>query len=163
MFRPLLLRTITKAINPLTTIIHATRKVSTMSSARLAGKTILITGASSGIGRSCAFEFARANPTVRLILTARRLETLKEIADQIKKEISETTEVLPIKFDVANPEEVRSFMDNLPEGWKNIDVLVNNAGLVKGVDKVGDILEEDITTMVTTNVLGLIGVCTELH
>ncbi|KAI5801881.1 hypothetical protein FPQ18DRAFT_364786 [Pyronema domesticum] len=128
-----------------------------MSSARLAGKTILITGASSGIGRSCAFEFARANPTVRLILTARRLETLKEIADQIKKEISETTEVLPIKFDVANPEEVRSFMDNLPEGWKNIDVLVNNAGLVKGVDKVGDILEEDITTMVTTNVLGLIG------
>jgi 3-hydroxy acid dehydrogenase/malonic semialdehyde reductase len=134
-----------------------------MSSARLAGKTILITGASSGIGRSCAFEFARANPTVRLILTARRLETLKEVADQIKKEISKTTEVLPIKFDVANPEEVRSFMDNLPEGWKNIDVLVNNAGLVKGVDKVGDILEEDITTMVTTNVLGLIGVCTELH
>jgi NADP-dependent 3-hydroxy acid dehydrogenase YdfG len=91
------------------------------------------------------------------------LETLKEVADQIKKEISKTTEVLPIKFDVANPEEVRSFMDNLPEGWKNIDVLVNNAGLVKGVDKVGDILEEDITTMVTTNVLGLIGVCTELH
>ncbi len=95
---------------------------------RLAGKTILITGASSGIGRSTAFEFARTSPNdLRLILTARREETLKEIAKEIAKEVGNGVKVLPVRLDVSDPEDVRGFVTRLPEGWADIDVLVNNA------------------------------------
>jgi len=126
-------------------------------SKRLEGKTVLITGASSGIGRSTAVEFARTSPkNLRLILTARRIDTLKEIAEEIKKEVGEGVKVLPFKLDVSNPEEVKGFVGNLPEDWRDIDVLVNNAGLVKGVDKAPEIKEEDINIMFATNVTGLI-------
>jgi 3-hydroxy acid dehydrogenase/malonic semialdehyde reductase len=102
--------------------------MSTAMGKRLAGKTIVITGASSGIGRSCAFEFARTSPNdLRLILTARRDDKLKEIAEKIRKEVGEGVKVLPFKLDVSNPDEVRGFVGNLPEEWRNIDVLVNNA------------------------------------
>lgn len=95
---------------------------------RLEGKTVVITGASSGIGKSTAFEFARTAPkNLRLILTARRVDTLKEVAEEIKKEVGEGVKVLPVKLDVSSPEEVRAFVPSLPEEWKNIDVLVNNA------------------------------------
>jgi 3-hydroxy acid dehydrogenase/malonic semialdehyde reductase len=97
-------------------------------SKRLEGKTIVVTGASSGIGRSTAMEFARTSPkNLRLILTARRIDTLKEIAAEIKKEVGEGVKVLPFKLDVSKPEEVRGFVGNLPEEWREIDVLVNNA------------------------------------
>jgi 3-hydroxy acid dehydrogenase/malonic semialdehyde reductase len=97
-------------------------------SKRLEGKTIVITGASSGIGRSTAIEFARTSPkNLRLILTARRIDTLKQIAEEIKKEVGDGVKVLPFKLDVSSPEEVRSFVGNLPEEWREIDVLVNNA------------------------------------
>ncbi|PMD16554.1 NAD(P)-binding protein [Hyaloscypha hepaticicola] len=126
-------------------------------SKRLEGKTIVITGASSGIGRSTAIEFARTSPkNLRLILTARRIDTLKQIAEEIKKEVGEGVKVLPFKLDVSSPDEVRNFVGNLPEEWREIDVLVNNAGLVKGVDKAPEIKEEDINVMFATNVTGLI-------
>jgi 3-hydroxy acid dehydrogenase/malonic semialdehyde reductase len=97
-------------------------------SKRLEGKTIVITGASSGIGRSTAIEFARTSPKdLRLIITARRIDTLKEVAAQIKKEVGEGVKVLPFKLDVSNPEEVRGFVGNLPEEWRDINILVNNA------------------------------------
>jgi 3-hydroxy acid dehydrogenase/malonic semialdehyde reductase len=97
-------------------------------SKRLEGKTIVITGASSGIGRSTAVEFARTAPkNLRLILTARRIDTLKEVAQQIVKEVGSGVKVLPFKLDVSNPEEIRGFVGNLPEEWREIDVLVNNA------------------------------------
>lgn len=106
--------------------------IRTMASAamtkRLEGKTILITGASSGIGRSTAVEFARTAPkNLKLILTARRIETLKEVAEQITKEVGDGVKVLPFKLDVSNPDEVRSFVGALPAEFKEIDVLVNNA------------------------------------
>jgi 3-hydroxy acid dehydrogenase/malonic semialdehyde reductase len=95
---------------------------------RLEGKTIVITGASSGIGKSCAFEFARTSPkNLKLILTARRIENLKKIAEEIRKEVGDGVKVLPVKLDVSNAEEVKQFVPNLPEGWKDIHVLVNNA------------------------------------
>ena len=95
---------------------------------RLEGKTVLITGASSGIGRSTAVEFARTAPkNLRLILTARRIDTLKEVAEEIKKEVGEGVKVLPVKLDVSNPEEVRNLVQGLPEEWRDINVLVNNA------------------------------------
>ncbi|KAK7417043.1 hypothetical protein QQX98_004804 [Neonectria punicea] len=125
---------------------------------RLAGKTIVVTGASSGIGRSTAIEFARTAPKhdLRLILTARRIDSLKEIAAEITKEVGEGVKVLPFKLDVSSSAEVKAFVSNLPEEWRNIDVLVNNAGLVKGVARAPEIEEDDINVMFQTNVTGLV-------
>lgn len=95
---------------------------------RLQGKTVLITGASSGIGRSTAFEFARASPdNLKLILTARRIDTLKQVASDIAKEVGAGVKVLPVQLDVSNADAVRGFVGALPAEFKEIDVLVNNA------------------------------------
>ncbi|KAG2413097.1 hypothetical protein HFD88_010656 [Aspergillus terreus] len=126
-------------------------------SKRLQGKTILITGASSGIGRSTAFEFARTCPQgINLVLTARRIDRLEEIASDIRKELGSAVKVLPVQLDISNADEVRSFVHKLPAEYKEVDVLVNNAGLVRGVAKAPDIAEEDIDIMLKTNVTGLI-------
>ncbi|KAF4962565.1 hypothetical protein FSARC_9343 [Fusarium sarcochroum] len=128
-------------------------------SKRLEGKTVLITGASSGIGRSTAFEFARTSPkNLKLILTARRIDTLKEIASEIVKEVGDGVKVHTVQLDVSKADEVRSFVSKLPAEFSQVDVLVNNAGLVKGVDKAPEIKEEDINVMFATNVTGLINV-----
>lgn len=73
-------------------------------------------------------EFARTSPkNLKLILTARRIETLKEIAEEIKKEVGSGVQVLPVKLDVSNPSEVNGFVDSLPAEFREIDILVNNA------------------------------------
>jgi len=142
---------------------------------RLEGKTIVITGASSGIGRSTAIEFARTSPNnLRLILTARRIDTLKQVAADITKQVGEGVKVLPFQLDVSKPKEVSSFVGNLPEEWRGIDILVNNAwvclslfawvgtdtrhsrGLVRGVARAPDIAAEDMNIQFATNVTGLI-------
>lgn len=95
---------------------------------RLEGKTIVVTGASSGIGKSTAKEFARTSPkNLKLILTARRIDSLKEVAAEIQQEVGDGVKVLPVKLDVSNPEEIKNFVPSLPEEFKEIDVLVNNA------------------------------------
>lgn len=96
---------------------------------RLQGKTILITGASSGIGRATALEFAKTAPDngVRLILTARRIDALNEVKAEIESAVGKGVAVLPVKLDVSNLEEVKQFVPGLPEEWRDIHVLVNNA------------------------------------
>ena len=115
-------------LRPLVNPRTVSRSMATAMGKRLEGKTIVVTGASSGIGRSTAKEFARTAPkNLKLILTARRIDTLKEVAGEIKKEVGEGVKVLPVKLDISSPEEVRNFVLNLPEEFKEIDVLVNNA------------------------------------
>ena len=76
-------------------------------------------------------EFARTSPkSLKLILTARRIDTLREIAEGIKKEVGSGVQVLPVKLDVSNPSEVKGFVDSLPAEFREIDVLVNNAQVV---------------------------------
>lgn len=73
-------------------------------------------------------EFARTSPNnLRLIITARRIDTLKELAAEIDKEAGTGVKVLPVQLDVSKPDEVRGFVGNLPDHFRNIDILVNNA------------------------------------
>lgn len=133
--------------------------MSTAMAKRLEGKTVLITGASSGIGKSTAQEFARTAPkNLKLILTARRIDSLKQLAAEINQEVGSGVQVLPVQLDVSKPDEVAQLVQDLPKEFQQIDVLVNNAGLVRGVDKVGDIKSEDLDVMFATNVTGLINV-----
>ncbi|KAK5077392.1 hypothetical protein LTR70_009847 [Exophiala xenobiotica] len=137
--------------------------MSSAMSKRLEGKTILITGASSGIGKSTALEFARTSPkSLKLILTARRIDALKSLAEQIKSEVGEGVQCLPAQLDMSKSSEIVSFVSNLPAEFKNIDVLVNNAGMVKGVAKSPEIDPEDMNIMFATNVTGLITMTQEV-
>lgn len=114
-----------------TTITRAAAMSSSAMAKRLEGKTIVITGASSGIGRRCAFEFARTAPRdLKLVLTARRADRLREIAAEIKNEVGEGVKVLPVELDVSDPKAVRGFVASLPEEFRAVDVLVNNAYVI---------------------------------
>lgn len=123
---------------------------------RLAGKTVLITGASSGIGEATALELAAAaNGNIRLILAARRLDRLLELKSKLEKQ-HEMIAVLPKRLDVSDYRQIPSFLSDLPSEWSEIDILVNNAGLALGRDHVGSIKPEDIESMMFTNVIGMI-------
>ncbi|NEP07192.1 MAG: SDR family oxidoreductase [Okeania sp. SIO2G4] len=115
-------------------------------------KIVLITGASSGIGESCANIFAQAG--ANLILAARRQEKLEKLADELTKKFQCKTYLL--KLDVRDRLAVESAINSLPDPWKNLDILINNAGLSRGLDKlhVGDF--NDWEEMIDTNVKGLL-------
>jgi 3-hydroxy acid dehydrogenase/malonic semialdehyde reductase len=104
------------------------KNMPTNAAKNLHGKTVLITGASSGIGRSCAFEFARTSPQgLKLILTARRIDRLHAVAAQIKEEVGDNVMVCVHQLDVSKSDEIERLFKELPEGFEEVDVLVNNA------------------------------------
>ncbi|MBT2621472.1 SDR family NAD(P)-dependent oxidoreductase [Chryseobacterium sp. ISL-6] len=113
-------------------------------------KTILITGATSGIGKSTAEVFAKQGN--RIIICGRRSEILEEV----KTELSAFTEVFSLKFDVRKLEEVKNAIKSLPADWKNIDVLINNAGNAHGLDPLSAGKTDDWDSMIDGNVKGLL-------
>jgi serine 3-dehydrogenase len=114
--------------------------------------TVLITGASAGIGAACARAFAAAG--ARLILAARRTERLEAIAEELQR--AHGTETHQLALDVRELGVVTQLLAQLPPEWEAIDVLVNNAGLGRGLDPLqeGDPTEWD--EMIDTNVKGLL-------
>ena len=120
----------------------------------LKGRTVLVTGASSGIGAACAEVFADAG--CRLVLAARRLDRLEEMAQRLRRE--HDSEVLVGTVDVRDRLAVDAWVEGLDPAWSDIDVLVNNAGLARGLSTIheGDI--NDWEEMIDTNVKGLLWV-----
>jgi len=116
------------------------------------GRVVFITGASSGIGASCARAFARQG--ARLLLAARRTERLEAIAAQIASETGVGLRLMTL--DVRDPAAVERMITSLPEEWSAVDVLVNNAGLSRGLDKLHEGLLSDWEEMIDTNVKGLL-------
>ncbi|HOX24782.1 MAG TPA: SDR family NAD(P)-dependent oxidoreductase [Candidatus Krumholzibacteria bacterium] len=116
----------------------------------LKDKLVLVTGASSGIGRACAEAFARAG--CRLILAARRRDRLAEAAAHLGAPAHLVT------LDVRDRAAVDAAIAGLPDAWRNIDILVNNAGLSRGLDKLPGGLPSDWEEMIDTNVKGLLWV-----
>jgi len=118
----------------------------------ITGKTVLITGASSGIGAACAHGFAAKG--CRLLLVARRLERLDSLAAELEK--AHEASVLPHVLDVRDRQAVEQWYAGLPEGWHDIDVVINNAGLARGF---GPLHEGDVTDweeMIDTNLKGVL-------
>ncbi len=112
---------------------------------------ILITGATSGFGKAIAYKFAAAG--WNCIITGRRADRLQEIAADLEK--NHSVKVLSLVFDVQDRKKVTDTLSTIPEEWKNIDVLVNNAGLALGRDSFEQANLDDWDTMIDTNVKGL--------
>ncbi|NIN34749.1 MAG: SDR family NAD(P)-dependent oxidoreductase [Gammaproteobacteria bacterium] len=115
----------------------------------MAGKTIVITGASAGFGEACSRIFAVEGN--RLILTARRIDRL----EQLQKELSEKCDVHIVQLDVRDRSAVEAAIDALPEEYRAIDVLINNAGLALGLEPAHKVDINDWEVMVDTNIKGL--------
>ncbi len=121
-------------------------------------KIIFITGATSGIGKASAEIFAYHN--YDLIITGRRKEKLDALAEELST--TYCIEVLALNFDVQNALEVQNAITSMPEKWKRINVLLNNAGLAVGFDKIQDGKLEDWNAMIDTNIKGLLYVSHEI-
>jgi 3-hydroxy acid dehydrogenase / malonic semialdehyde reductase len=113
--------------------------------------TVLITGASSGIGRSCAMKFAEAG--ARVIIFARRNDRIKSLAGELKKY---KTDCLSFSLDVRDRTAVEKTFAGISKEWQEIDILVNNAGLSRGLDKIHEGKIDDWEEMVDTNIKGLL-------
>lgn len=115
-------------------------------------KTALITGATSGIGRAVADIFAENK--YNLIVTGRRSERLQELKAALERQ--HCIGVLALCFDVRDNDEVVRNIESLPVEWRNIDVLVNNAGLAVGLNHIQDGVLDDWERMIDTNIKGLL-------
>lgn len=115
-------------------------------------KIALITGATAGIGQETALLLARNN--YNLILTGRRNDRLESIKQQIESNFP--SKVIILNFDIRNRQEVENAFELLPEEWKAVDVLINNAGLAAGLAPVNSADVDDWEQMIDTNVKGLL-------
>lgn len=115
-------------------------------------KIAIITGATAGIGEATAVLLAKNNFDV--IVTGRRKERLKKLKDTIQS--SSDVQVLTLNFDVRDKEQTEKALLDLPDEWKNVDVLVNNAGLASGLDHIHEGNTDDWETMIDTNIKGLL-------
>ena len=114
-------------------------------------KKVLITGATSGIGEGCARRFAQGG--YDLILTGRNEKKLNALKDELE---TEDRKVYLCCFDVRDRKEAQKAIDSLPEEWKNIDVLINNAGLARGLEPEYEGDFDDWDQMIDTNIKGLL-------
>lgn len=115
-------------------------------------KVVLITGATSGIGKATARRFAKNG--YDLIITGRRQERLKEITKKLKNKYA--INILPLCFDLRSNEEVTVALKGLKAPWNKIDILINNAGLAVGFDPIHKGNIEDWEIMIDTNLKGLL-------
>lgn len=123
---------------------------------RIAGKTVLITGASSGIGESIVHQLAAAaSGNIRLIVAARRQSRLEALKKQLQDQFK-AIEVLPLELDVSDYKQIPSKIASLPKEWSEIDILINNAGKAQGLDHVGEMKIDDVEGMYFTNVIGMV-------
>ena len=113
-------------------------------------KIALITGATSGIGEATAYEFAKHG--IKLIICGRRLERL----NTIQKALERLTDVHILNFDIRNKQSVIDAIENLPKAFKNIDILINNAGNAHGLDPINEGNLDDWDAMMDINVKGLL-------
>ncbi len=118
----------------------------------LKNKNVFITGATSGIGKSCAYAFAQEGANV--IISARRLDLIEQIGEDIRKKFD--VKVHAFKLDVRKKEDVDNSVKLLPENFRRIDILVNNAGLGRGLSKFYDDNPNGWEEMIDTNVKGLL-------
>jgi len=117
----------------------------------LSGKTVLVTGASSGIGRCTALAFAREG--ARVAICARREDRLADLAGELTQA---GADIYSFTLDVRDRASVEAKLASLPAEWRDIDVLVNNAGLSRGLTKVYEDDPENWEEMIDTNVKGLL-------
>jgi NADP-dependent 3-hydroxy acid dehydrogenase YdfG len=115
-------------------------------------KIVFITGATSGFGAAIARKFAENGHN--LIITGRRKGLLDSFAKELINKFH--VDVLPLSFDVRKHKEVEGAVNTLPEKWRNIDVLVNNAGLAAGLHPIHEGVIDDWEQMIDTNVKGLL-------
>ncbi len=115
-------------------------------------KTALITGTTSGLGEAMAYRMAKLG--YRLIITGRRQERLDNVAKKLRSEYN--CDVFPLCFDVRNYDACVEAVSKLPAAYKEIDVLVNNAGLAAGAAPFDESLLDDFERMIDTNIKGLI-------
>ncbi len=113
-------------------------------------KTVLITGATSGIGKATAYRLAESK--MQLIICGRR----REVLDEIREDLSQLTPVISLCFDVSDNNQVIKAIESLPEDFQNIDMLVNNAGNAHGLDKIQDGNIDDWDKMIDSNVKGFL-------
>ncbi len=118
----------------------------------MTGRTVFVTGASSGIGRACAHAFAAAG--ARVLMCARREERLHSLAVDLQQQFG--TDVHLFALDVRDRDAVGAAIEALPSEWKNVDVLVNNAGLSRGLEPMQSGSMDDWDEMIDTNVKGLL-------
>ena len=118
---------------------------------RIKGKIAIVTGATSGIGRSSAIELAKLGANV--IISGRREDRLAELKDELTKL---GVKVYTLTMDVSKSADVKAKMASLPDEWKDIDILINNAGMALGTEKVYESEMDDFDVVVDTNIKGVL-------